>query len=267
MTIGLIGGGNMARSLIGGLLRNGLSPEGITVADPSPATRAALERDFGIGTDATNERVARAAETIILAVKPQTLPAVAAGIAGTLAGRAALVISIAAGVGTEALGKWLGTRTIVRTMPNTPALVSAGMTALYAGAWVQAPERARAETIMKAVGETVWVGQESLLDAVTAVSGSGPAYFFLLMEALEQAAVAAGLDPALARTLVRQTALGSAVMATAQDPATLRQQVTSPQGTTERALGVLEAAGVRTALARAVTAAADRSRELSELYR
>jgi len=267
MTIGLIGGGNMARSLIGGLLRNGLSPDGLVVSDPNPAIRAALERDFGVVAHADNERLARTAETLILAVKPQTLPTITAQIAAVLAGRSTLVISIAAGISTTALSKWLGTAIVVRTMPNTPALVSAGMTVLFAPASVHAPERARAETIMKAVGETMWVDEEDLMDAVTAVSGSGPAYFFLVMEALEQAAITAGLKAETARKLVSQTALGAALMTLARDPATLRLQVTSPGGTTERAIGVLEDAGLRASFAKAISAASARSRELSDLYR
>jgi pyrroline-5-carboxylate reductase len=266
MTIALIGGGNMAQSLVGGLLRAGIPSGEIVVSDSNAQARSAVAA-LGVTAHADNHAAVRYADTLVLAVKPQVLAAVASEIRDVVRQQQPLVVSIAAGVGTRALLHWLGPVAVVRAMPNTPALVGAGITVLYSGKDVSAEQRRSAEMIMRAVGEVEWADDESLLDAVTAVSGSGPAYFFLVMEALEQAAVQVGLDPGLAHRLVCQTALGSALMARTDDPAVLRARVTSPGGTTERGVGVLEQQGLRTTFAAAITAAWARSRELLDLYR
>src|SRR5512134_1618893 len=266
MRIAFIGGGHMATSLIGGLIARGWDRARITVADPLAAQTERLAREFGVTTTADNAVAARSAETIVLAVKPQDMRAAAQEIAAAAAERRRLAISIAAGVRLADLGDWLGAATpIVRAMPNRPALIGRGITALYAGPGVRPEERERAAGILAACGETVWLDAESQMDVVTAVSGSGPAYFFLLMEALEDAARAHGLPPATARRLAVVTAHGAGQMAaeSAVDPATLRVQVTSKGGTTAAALEVLDAAGVRGIFSEAVAAAARRSAELA----
>ncbi|MHB1950041.1 MAG: pyrroline-5-carboxylate reductase [Acidiferrobacteraceae bacterium] len=266
MKVALIGGGNMARSLAGGLLRAQVAPGDVVAADPSAEARAAMEA-LGVRVEVDNAKAAAAAGTVVLAVKPQSVEGVSREIRDVVCDSGALVISIAAGIGCAALSRWLGTSVLVRAMPNTPALVGASMTVLFPAEGAGPEQRRQAETILRAVGEVEWVKDESLLDAVTAVSGSGPAYFFLVMEALEQAAAAAGLDGMLARRLVRQTALGAALMAQSDDPALLRERVTSRGGTTEQGIAVLEEAGTRRAFSAAVAAACRRSRELSELLR
>lgn len=266
MTIALIGGGNMARSLAGGLLRAGAVPGDITVSDPSAETRSAVAA-LGVRVEADNAKAVSGADTVVLAVKPQVMEAVSGEIREAVRTRQPLVISIAAGIGCSALSRWLDGPALVRVMPNTPALVGASMSVLFAGHGVGLDHRQRAETIMRAVGEVEWVQDEALLDAVTAVSGSGPAYFFLVMEALEQAGVDVGLDAGLARRLVRQTAVGAALMAASDDPALLRARVTSPGGTTEQGIAALERAGLRSAFVTAVAAACRRSHELLDRYR
>lgn len=265
-SIAFVGGGNMATSLIGGLLARGTAATDIVVADPEAGQRDRLERAFGVRTvDAATAAVATA-DTIVLAVKPQQMAEVSRSIAALAQARRALVISIAAGIRLQDLARWLGPGVpLIRTMPNRPALIGAGITALYAGADVDAAARQRATAILEACGPTVWVPEEAQLDAVTAVSGSGPAYFFLLMECLEAAAMELGLDPATARTLAIQTARGAGLMAASatETPAELRAQVTSKGGTTAAALEVLEAAGVRGIFAAAVAAGARRSTALA----
>lgn len=267
--IAIIGGGNMATSLVGGLLARGTKPGSIVVAEPVSTRRETLRRDFGVLTVASGPEAVAGVPTIILAVKPQQLAAVARSIAPALrAGSSTplLVISIAAGVRTADLVRWLGPDVpLVRAMPNRPALIGAGVTALYADTTVDEAGRASAATILGACGPTVWVPSEEQLDVVTAVSGSGPAYFFLLIEALEAAAVELGLDPATARTLAVETAHGAGRMAAGSDvaPAELRRQVTSTGGTTAAALEVLEGSDLRAIFYRAVDAATARSRELA----
>lgn len=256
----------MARSLAGGLLRAGVAPGDIIVSDPSAEARSAVAA-LGVHTATDNARSVSGADTVVLAVKPQAMEAVSAEIRDAVCKYQPLIISIAAGIGCSALSRWLGEPAIVRAMPNTPALVGASMTVLFPGHGVDLDHRRRAESIMRAVGEVEWVHDEALMDAVTAVSGSGPAYFFLVMEALEQAGVDAGLDAGLARRLVRQTAVGAALMAASDSPALLRARVTSPGGTTEQGIAALERAGLRNAFATAVTAACRRSRELADRYR
>jgi len=264
--IAFIGGGNMARALVGGLLRNDHPPARLCVADPSAEARAQLE-GLGVCTLSDNLKAIEEADVVVLAVKPQALGAVARELApGLRPGQ--LIISIAAGVRVDTLRRWLnGHARIVRAMPNTPALVQAGATGLFAPAEVSAAERAQAESILRAVGLCVWVEREALIDSVTALSGSGPAYVFLVMESMQAAGEKLGLDAATARLLTLETVLGAARLAleTQEDPAQLRARVTSPGGTTERGIAALEAAGLRQAFADALTAAADRADELGKL--
>lgn len=263
--IAFIGGGNMAASLIGGLLEAGWQPGAITVGEPDAEKRSLLVERFGVATIDDNAKAVAGADTVVLAVKPQIMEAVAGELGPALGDSQPLVISVAAGIPLEKLRQWLGVAApLVRVMPNTPALVGAGVSALYAGDDVGGPGRAEAERILRAAGEVVWVPKEAHMDTVTAVSGSGPAYFFLILEALEEAAVAEGLDRETARTLAIQTAKGAATLAEceAEAPATLRTKVTSPGGTTAQGVAALERGGVRPALADAVAAAARRSREL-----
>lgn len=265
--IAFIGGGNMARSLIAGLVAAGHPPARIEVTDPDPGKRETLATTFGVGaTDDNRDAVARA-DTVVLAIKPQMMETVCTGLAPALRGHAPLIVSIAAGVRTGALAGWLDfTGALVRCMPNTPALLQAGVTALYASEQAGADERGRAESILRAAGEVIWVDDEPMLDTVTAISGSGPAYFFRFMEALEAAGVARGLEPEQARLLVRETAFGAARMAreAGEAPGTLRQNVTSKGGTTAAALDALEAGGLADLVERAVAAAADRAGELGD---
>lgn len=265
--IAFIGGGNMARALVGGLLRRGWPPGAIRVSDPSATARAQLEAAFpGIQVHADNVAAASDAATWVLAVKPQQMHAVAASLAALAAASGPLVISIAAGIRRDDLAGWLGpSAQVLRCMPNRPALLGCGITAIHRHPGVAAALQQRAEEVLSAAGECVWLDDESLLDAVTAVSGSGPAYVFLLIEMLEAAAVAEGIDAATARRLALQTVHGAALMAleSAEPPAVLREQVTSPGGTTAAALEVLEHAGIRATFARAVRAATERSRQLS----
>ncbi|MDQ2694513.1 MAG: pyrroline-5-carboxylate reductase [Pseudomonadota bacterium] len=267
-TIAFIGGGNMARSLIGGLIADGCDPQSIWVADPDPAKLRALHEQFAVATTADNRQAAARAGVVVLAVKPQVLHEAAGGLAATVRQQRPLVVSIAAGVREPDLRRWLGGETpLVRAMPNTPALVGSGATALFANPWVSPVQRQTAESILRAVGLTIWVEDEALLDAVTALSGSGPAYFFLVMEALEQAGLDLGLNPQTARLLTLQTAFGAAKMAleSSDSSAVLRQRVTSPGGTTERAVAVLRQGGLEALFGQALQAACQRSRELGDL--
>ncbi len=267
-TIAFIGGGNMTRSLVGGLLADGYPAERITVTEPEPDRRQALADDLGVTVTGDNVDAAANAGTVVLAVKPQVIHEVAEQIGGSIADSGALVISIAAGVRIGDIERWLGgSPAVVRTMPNTPALVQSGATALVANARVTEGQRNEAESLLRAVGLTQWLEDERLMDAVTAVSGSGPAYFFLLMEALEEAAVEQGLEREAARLLTLETAIGAAKMAleSSEPPARLRERVTSPGGTTEQALRVLEEGNMRELMGRAVTAAARRAQELGTM--
>lgn len=267
--IAFIGGGNMARSLIGGLIAGGHEPNRIWVAEPDSGQREFLRGRFGVRTGADNPEIAAKAEVVVLAVKPQILQGVALQLVPEIQARQPLVISIAAGVREPDLRRWLGggSLALVRTMPNTPALVGSAASALFANAFVSEEHRQLAESLLRAVGVTVWLDDESLLDAVTALSGSGPAYFFLVMEALERAGRDLGLDADNARLLTLQTAFGAAKMAleSVESPATLRVRVTSPGGTTERALAILREGGIETLLAQALEAARQRAHELGDL--
>ncbi|MDE2346960.1 MAG: pyrroline-5-carboxylate reductase [Gammaproteobacteria bacterium] len=261
-----IGGGNMAAALIGGLIKRGVPAGRITVSDPSPDRRRQLALEFGVAVASDNAQAAAAAEVIVLAVKPQQMHAVATGLAPRSGPSPALIVSVAAGIPHGALARWFGPRVpIVRAMPNRPALNGFGATGMYAPPGVGAAYRALAESIMSTVGATVWVEHESQMDAVTALSGSGPAYFFLFMEALESAAQARGLPAEIAHRLTLETAFGAAQMArqSAESLAALREQVTSKGGTTAAALAVLDAGGLHAIVAHAVSAADRRSAELA----
>jgi pyrroline-5-carboxylate reductase len=264
--IAFIGGGNMARSLVGGLLAKGQPAEQLRVAEPYAAQREALARDFGVAVEIDNLQAARDADVIVLAVKPQVMAEVCRGLA-TLDRRVSpLYLSIAAGISLSNFSRWLGSAAaVVRAMPNTPALIGAGACGLYANAHVSASQRASAEQILGAVGDTAWIGDELQMDIVTAVSGSGPAYFFLLMEAMISAGIEQGLDPATAQRLVLQTALGAARMACegSDPPRLLRERVTSPNGTTQAALEVFEREGLRNSVSKAIARATERGRELA----
>lgn len=265
--LGFIGAGNMAASLISGLIADHYPADQIWVSDINEAALANLAERYGVHTTTRNIIVAEHAEILVLAVKPQILRAVVEELACTLQSRRPLVVSIAAGITSASIDRWAdGHMPIVRCMPNTPAMVKTGATGLCANACVTDSHRSQAEAILRAVGLTVWVDEESQLDAVTALSGSGPAYFFLMMEAMEDAGVALGLDRATARLLSQQTALGAGRIAIESEdpPAELRRRVTSPGGTTERAIATFEEGGLSPLVARAMQAAARRAAELSE---
>lgn len=266
-TIAFVGGGNMAESLIGGLLAGGHPAAAIRVAEPAPARRDDLIERHGITAVEDNAAAARGADVVVLAVKPQVLADVCRDLGPALAEERPLFVSVAAGVRETDIARWLGgTPALVRVMPNTPALVGSGACALHAGAAVTTDQRELAERLASAAGLTVWLEDEAQMDVVTALSGSGPAYFFLVMEALTDAAAELGLERDTAAALCRQTAMGAALMArdAGEDFATLRRRVTSPGGTTEQGLAALEADGLRDALRRAVTAAHRRSAELAD---
>ncbi len=270
MKITFLGGGNMANALIGGLLGQGFAAADIKVVEPLAENRGKLAAAFGIACFPAVEPAALACDALLLAVKPQQMREALAPVRGCLSGQ--LVISIAAGTRLGDISRWLGGAAghysrLVRCMPNTPALIGAGVTGLYADPSVDGPGRAQAERILGAAGKTVWVAEEALLDAVTAVSGSGPAYVFYFIEALAAAARELGLNDEQARLLSIETFVGAAALAaaSAEDVAVLRARVTSKGGTTEAALKTMEAAGVHAAIGRAVKAAEARGRELGEL--
>lgn len=265
-TIAFIGGGNMAAALIGGLIADGHPAQQLIVSDPSTERLQALSA-CGVLTTNDNLDALAQADVVVLAVKPQVLKPVAQALSPALQEHQPLVISIAAGVTCDTLNLWLGGNcALVRCMPNTPAMLQTGATGLYATEQVTETQRAQAESILRAVGLTQWVEKESLIDAVTALSGSGPAYYFLFMEAMQAAGEQLGLDAESARLLTLQTALGAARMAieSPEDPATLRARVTSPGGTTEQAIKRFEAGQLRELVQAAMQAACDRSVELSK---
>ena len=266
--ITFVGGGNMARSLIGGLVATGMSNKTISVAEPKADLREKLTKDFGVNALEENASAVMGANVIVLAVKPQILQEVVIPLGNLIAEARPLLISVAAGVTCSSIERWVGSQpALIRVMPNTPALIGAGISALYANSNVSNDQRALAEKIVTAVGKTVWIEEESLMDAVTAVSGSGPAYFFYVMQAIHDAAVREGLDAETARLLTLETALGAArlALASTEDPGNLQAQVTSPGGTTEAAIKVLNDSGVRDTLQQAVSAARARGGELAKL--
>ena len=265
MRIAFIGAGNMPSSLIGGLLAKGLDAAQIRASDPGAETRAKVAAEHGIELFADNAQAIQDADVIVIAVKPQAMKAVCQDLRPHLKPHQ-LLVSIAAGITCASLLDWLGNQPLVRCMPNTPALLGKGVSGLFATADVTAEQRQQAEQLLSAVGIVVWVDSEAQIDAVTAVSGSGPAYFFLLIEAMTDAGVKLGLPRDVAKQLAEQTALGAAHMAVASDvdAAELRRRVTSPAGTTEAAIKSFQADGFAATVEKALSAAAHRSAEMAE---
>ncbi|MFZ2854556.1 MAG: pyrroline-5-carboxylate reductase [Rhodocyclaceae bacterium] len=266
MKITFLGGGNMANALIGGLLNTGFAAADIAVIELGAEARSRLERSYGVRCYAAPDAAALDCDALLLAVKPQQMREACASLVPHLAQQ--LVISIAAGLRLADLARWLGGHDkLVRTMPNTPALIGAGVTGLYALPAVSEAERIGAERILQAVGSTLWVADEAQMDAVTAVSGSGPAYAFLFIEALQQAAAELGFTPEQARQLSIETALGAAKLAAqSEEPASiLRERVTSKGGTTEAALRTMSERGVKEGIVAGILAAEARGRELGQL--
>lgn len=264
--IAFIGAGNMAKSIMGGLLAEGYPAEQISASGPRQESLDKVASQFGVAVSTDNRQLAAAADVVILAVKPQMLKSVATDLRTALAHKP-LIISVAAGIATTSMAEWLGdNQAIVRSMPNTPSMVKAGATGLFANANTSSAQRELANGIMAAVGIVQWLDDEQLLNAVTAVSGSGPAYFFLVMESMIEAGMNLGLSRECASELTLQTALGAALLAKGSDVdvAELRRRVTSPKGTTEQAIKSFEADGIRAIFSRAMNACADRSVELSQ---
>jgi pyrroline-5-carboxylate reductase len=265
-TIAFIGGGNMARSLIGGLIARGTQPARIRVAEPLAELRDGLARQFGVQVFETAAEAVQGAGLWLFAVKPQVMRGVCEALAGLARQDRPLVVSIAAGITAAQLSRWLGDGlAVVRAMPNTPALLGAGVTGLFATDQVDAAGRARVAALLSSAGTTVWIDSEALMDAVTAVSGSGPAYVFLLAEAMEAAGIAQGLPAAAARALTLQTVLGAARMLaeSGEAPAELRRRVTSPGGTTQAAIETFQAGGFERLTEAAIAAASARGKALS----
>ena len=266
MKLAFLGGGNMAGALIGGLLAGGTRAGAISVIEPLPAARRRLAAKFRLRASAAPDARSFAADTLVLAVKPQDMRAAVAPLAGRLAGK--LVISVAAGIRLKDLARWLGGHArLIRCMPNTPALIGAGIAGLYAPPGTSAADKRRAERILGAVGKVVWVKDEALLDPVTAVSASGPAYVFWFIEQLAAAGVALGLEPGAAARLALETVLGSALLAarSKEPPGALRERVTSRGGTTAAALQIFEEEGLAERFRRAVAAASRRGAEMGEI--
>ena len=266
MKITFLGGGNMANALIGGLLTNGFKAADLAVIELSAEARERLVATYGVRCYAAADADALACDVLLLAVKPQQMRDACAPLVPFLQNQ--LVISIAAGLRLADLSRWLGGHAkLVRTMPNTPALIGAGVTGMYAGSVVSESERAAAGQVMSAVGSVVWVEDEARIDAVTALSGSGPAYVFLFIEALQEAAAALGIAPAEARRLAIETVTGAARLADqSPEPASvLRERVTSKGGTTEAALRVMGERGVKAGIVAGVLAANARGAELGAL--
>ncbi len=266
MKITFIGGGNMATALIGGLLKKGYSAAAMQVVEPYAEARDRLTEVFGVRAITAVDPAALHCDVLVLAVKPQQMKAAVADLAGKLSTQ--VVLSIAAGLRVADMAAWLGYNKIVRAMPNTPALIGAGMAGLFADPSVNEEERQQTEKILQAVGMTVWVKDEAQIDVITAVSGSGPAYVFYFIEALETAAQSLGLDAAAAHQLAVQTFVGASQLVAMSDEsvATLRERVTSKGGTTEAALTIFAQMGVADGIEQGVVAAAVRGRALGELF-
>jgi pyrroline-5-carboxylate reductase len=267
ITAAFIGGGNMGGALVRGLIARGLAPQSIRVGEAVEARRIALAEELGVRVSADNRETVEGADIVVLAVKPQDLAMTVRPLAPAFARRPPLVLSIAAGIRVSDISGWCGAGVaVVRAMPNRPALNGAGATAIYAPAGLAAAQRQLAEDVLGAVGTTVWVPDEEALDVVTALSGSGPAYFFLLAELMTEAAVKLGLPHPSAQELAIQTLFGSGRMARDSDGdlARLRAEVTSKGGTTEAALRVFEGANLRGIVAAALQAATDRGREMAQ---
>ncbi len=262
-----IGAGNMALSLIGGLIASGYSKDNIIATDPTKEQRNLVTQNLGIHCYEDNNQAIALADTIVFAVKPQQLRIVCLNVQSIIQKHQPLVISIAAGIRTIDINRWLGDNVaMVRTMPNTPALIQSGATGLFANSLVSEIQKSNAEHIMRAAGLTIWVKNEADLDIVTALSGSGPAYYFLFMEAMQNAAIEMGLDKDSARLLTLQTAFGASKMAleSSSDLLTLRQKVTSPSGTTEKAIQSFEEQNIRETIHSAMQAAKIRAEELAK---
>ncbi|WP_415902620.1 pyrroline-5-carboxylate reductase [Neptuniibacter sp. QD29_5] len=265
-TLAFIGAGNMARAIIGGLVSNGYPTERIWASEPE-AERLVDLKEQGLKTTTDNDEAVQAADVVVLAVKPQILKTVTESISESVQSSQPLIVSVAAGIMTTSIDTWLGGNTaIVRCMPNTPALVQTGASGLYANTIVTEEQRKQSETVLNATGITLWVDEESQLDAVTAVSGSGPAYYFLIMESMIAAGEKLGLSKETATQLTLQTALGAAKMAKESefDPAELRRRVTSPNGTTEQAIKCFIEGQLPELFDNAMQACNDRSVELAE---
>jgi pyrroline-5-carboxylate reductase len=267
--VGFIGGGNMAASIIGGLLSAGWPAQNIRVSDPQEKQRDSLTERFGICCFDDNVTCIDSADVVIFAVKPQVLRAAVESVAITLRENTPLLVSIVAGISCDDTLRWVGANLpFVRVMPNTPALVNQGVSGLFANKFASSKQKQLSESLMRAVGEVVWVQDEKLIDTVTGVSGSGPAYFFKLMELMMTEAVANGLSEQAAKTLVIQTALGAAtlIQQSTSSPAELRRRVTSPGGTTEAGINAMEQAGIDDAIRGGVRAAVIRSSQLSTQF-
>jgi pyrroline-5-carboxylate reductase len=272
--IGFIGSGNMAYSLIGGLTSTGMKGQNIWISDPSTEKMTPIASQFSVNMTNSNIELVQSVDIIILAVKPQQLAQVCTEIAASVAKTRPLVISIAAGVLSKDIESWLNKNqdkqsslALVRCMPNTPALVQSGATALFANKQVSHEQKTLAESILRAAGLTLWLENESDMDAVTALSGSGPAYFFLVIDAMEKAGIQLGLTEKTAHLLAIQTAFGASKMALESNdsPETLRKKVTSPGGTTEKAIGILQDGQLEALFAKALEGARDRSIELAQI--
>lgn len=267
--IGFIGGGNMAQAMIGGLVATGLPAKLILVSDPTASQRELVSHRYSVQTLKDNAQLAEAVDVLVLAVKPQVMASVAKELRASVQRKRPLVVSIAAGIEISSLQSWLGDDlAIVRAMPNSPCLIRHGITALHANPATSNSRRAQAQQILEAVGAVIWLQQEELIDAVTAVSGSGPAYFFLFMEAIEHSARLLGLPMEVAWALALHTGAGATRMAleSGQDLSQLRKNVTSPGGTTAAALQIFEEAGLRDIVDRALTSARDRGREIAREF-
>jgi pyrroline-5-carboxylate reductase len=267
MKIAFLGGGNMATALIGGLIGKGADARSISVIEMSPAAREKLGARYPVHVSTAPDAAMQGADVLVLAVKPQDMRKALASLATSVKGK--LVVSVAAGITLQSLSRWLdGHRKIVRCMPNTPALIGAGITGLFASPEVERKEREAAETILRAVGDVVWMPEERLLDPVTAVSASGPAYVFWFIEQLAASAVKLGIPKEAALKMAKQTVLGAAMLASQSEdpPETLRKNVTSKGGTTEAALKVFDEAKLAEHFARAVAAASQRGEEMGREF-
>ncbi|MGO4813484.1 pyrroline-5-carboxylate reductase [Cupriavidus sp. 2MCAB6] len=266
LKIVFVGGGNMASAIIAGVLANGAAVENLTVIDPVEGIRERLAREYGLRVLPAADRTLTDADVVVLAVKPQVMRVVCESLRECLGD--ALVISVAAGIRLQALADWLGNRPrLVRAMPNTPALIGQGITGMAAARTLSSADRKMADTIAGAVGEVTWVEREDQLDAITALSGSGPAYVFYFIEAMEQAAEKLGLPAWQGTQLAQQTFLGAAALArgSSEAAATLRQRVTSPGGTTAAGIGAMEKNHLQALFVEAIQAAAHRSAELGSI--
>ena len=266
-SIGFIGGGNMATSLMSGLIASGYAPEQIWVSDSNQNALQSHAEHLRVNTSNTTSAIVPEVDVLVLAVKPQILKEICLEIAAEIQQHNVLVVSIAAGITQHSLANWLGSKTaIVRSMPNTPAMVLTGATALHANPNVSEEQKDLAENILRSVGLTLWLEDEAQMDSVTAISGCGPAYYFLLMEAMEQAALEIGLDEHSARLLIQQTALGAAKIAleSSESPLQLRERVTSPGGTTQKAIQTFQEHDFVGIVSKAIHAAKERSIEMSK---